>query len=414
MKKSFLAAAAILGAAVLAGEAQAAKISLGDGKSFKMGFRGQITATIQAKRYDGVGTNPSDKSDLIFGHRFARIYAKGAISKVFKWGFQTEFATNAGTKPFEIIDSFVLLDIAKEFKVMAGSYKLPFELHSGIQSGWSFLMPSGTTYGKVKLYGAPGAPTIKHVFTNPASSNETIFRSGSRSAGLTFWGNVAGGMLKYYLGAFDTGDETNADGSSKTGIAIRLQFTPTMLGFKPETGYVNKETYAGKKDTLQVGLSFFTQDYKDVTGGTAYDTANSWGLDVLWEQNLGTVTPNFSIGYVDHKNFKGVKNDDRKGYLVQGGIMLNQVIGFGKPAVVARWIQSKCDGSACTLGTQKPELTTFGVGINYYIKGPTNRIGLAVERVKISNVPASALTDGTTKTAKDSYTDIQLALFYNF
>ncbi|MDQ7083192.1 MAG: hypothetical protein Q9N34_09825 [Aquificota bacterium] len=59
MKKSYLAAAAILGVAVLGGEAHAVKIDLGKTK-FKMGFRGKINAGIFGAR------KADDKTDLRF------------------------------------------------------------------------------------------------------------------------------------------------------------------------------------------------------------------------------------------------------------------------------------------------------------------------------------------------------------
>ncbi|WP_457601403.1 hypothetical protein, partial [Hydrogenivirga sp.] len=163
MKKSYLAAAAILGAAVFAGQAHAVKIDLGNGKSFKMGFRAKINATYLGKRTDG------DKSDLKLGVPFSRIYAKGSISKIFKWGWQGDFRPGA----LSMVDSFIVLDFAKEFKLYAGQIKLPFELHSGIQSGWSFIMPLGPSYG-----------LNKNPFTNPAADGERAPGSGSRAAQL--------------------------------------------------------------------------------------------------------------------------------------------------------------------------------------------------------------------------------------
>jgi len=74
MKKSYLAAAAILGAGIFAGQAQAAKIDLGDGKSFIFGFRAKIHATYQGKRTD------TDKADLYLSVPSTRIYAKGSAS----------------------------------------------------------------------------------------------------------------------------------------------------------------------------------------------------------------------------------------------------------------------------------------------------------------------------------------------
>ena len=370
MKKSYLAAAAILGAGIFAGQAHAAKIDLGDGKSFIFGFRGKINATYQGKR------NDTDKADLYLSVPDTRIYAKGSISKIFKWGWQAELTRNAGNN-MEIIDAFVLLDFAKEFKLMAGAYKLPFQLNSGIYMGWSLLMPVGI--GAVLPNSNP--------FTNPAA--ERMPRSGSRSPQITAWGKVADGLFKYYLTLVDMRDETSAN-QAKTGYGVRVEFAPVMAGYKGHPGYVLKETYLGKQNTLALGLSYFTQK-------TGNANNKSLGVDLMWEQNLGAITPNLQIGYVDHKDFRGVQNDDRKGLLVQGQVLFNQKTMLGKPAVTVRWAQS--DPNIANGGNKE---STLGVAGQLYVKGVGNRISLAVDQVK-NDAPGT----------KD-YTDITLALWYFF
>ncbi len=370
MKKSYLAAAAILGAGIFAGQAHAAKIDLGDGKSFIFGFRGKINATYQGKR------NDTDKADLYLSVPDTRIYAKGSISKIFKWGWQAELSRNAGNN-MEIIDAFVLLDFAKEFKLMAGAYKLPFQLNSGIYMGWSLLMPVGI--GAVLPNSNP--------FTNPAA--ERMPRSGSRSPQITAWGKVADGLFKYYLTLVDMRDETSAN-QAKTGYGVRVEFAPVMAGYKGHPGYVLKETYLGKQNTLALGLSYFTQK-------TGNANNKSLGVDLMWEQNLGAITPNLQIGYVDHKDFRGTQDDDRKGLLVQGQVLFNQKTMLGKPAVTVRWAQS--DPKTANGGNKE---STLGVAGQLYVKGVGNRISLAVDQVK-NDAPGT----------KD-YTDITLALWYFF
>ncbi len=390
MKKSYLAAAAILGAAVFAGEAHAVKIDLGKGKSFKMGFRAKIHAIYEGKR-----TN-NDKADYYYTVKNARIYAKGSISKIFKWAFQGDFAgkikttkSNPGNHDhdvkfgvFKIVDAFIMLDFAKEFKVYAGAIKVPWELHSGIQSGWSFVMPTGPAY-ELKNTGA------NNPFQNPAA--ERIPGSSSRSPQVGIWGKVAGGMFKYYLYTVD-GTERDSDGDVKTGYGLRVEFAPVMAGYKGHPGYVLKETYLGKQNTLTVGLSYFTQDY-----GTGNEKQKSFAIDALWEQNLGAVTPNVSLGYVSHKDAGGTRGADVKGLLLQGQLLLNQGTILGKPAVGVRWAQSDPDNLK--------KASVLGFVAQLYVKGVGNRIALSIDNVK---------DDNATGSAKDSYTDVTLALWYNF
>lgn len=386
MKKGLLLAGAVFSLGIFTQSANAVTIRVSDEQVLKFGFRGIIDATLKDKRGD------EDKSDLVFGHREARVWAKYRLNKIISFGFQAQLARSTDPE-IEVFDSFINLALAPEFNIIAGSFKVPFQRHSGLQSGWTVLFPTGPTYGRVA--------GIRHIFTNPMA--DRLPGSGSRSPGLTLWGNIADGMFKYYVGIFDGSDEDKTETFQKTGFAARVQFTPTMLGYKAEKGYVLKNVYVGKKDVLTVGLSYALQPY----GGQKEDQT-SWGFDLLWEQKFGTVVPNFQIGYVSHSDWRGSKDDDRIGWLVQGQLLYDQKVFLGKPAIVAKYVRSECDGEGCEdVNGNKPKLTTWGIGINYYIKGPTNRISLAVDNVEID--------DATLEQGKDdSYTDVTLTIFYNF
>ena len=394
MKKGLLLAGAVFSLGILAQSANAVTIKISEDQVLKFGFRGIIDATLKDKRQKG------DKTDLVFGHREARIWAKYKLNKIISYGFQAQLGKPA--EP-EVFDSFINLAFAPEFNIIAGSYKVPFERHSGLQSGWSVPFPTGPSKGDFTI----GNIKIKHVFTNPMA--DRLPGSGSRSPGLTAWGNIADGMFKDYVGVFDGSDDKGRDGDHKTGFAIRVQFTPTMLGYKPEKGYVLKNTYVGKKDVLTIGFSYAMQGYRDKAGGTDYDDQTSWGVDVMWEQKFGTLVPNLQFGYVNHSSWRGIKDDDRFGWLVQGQLLYAQKIFLGKPAVVAKFVRSECDGKGCEIDNNKPKLTTWGIGVNYYIKGYANRISLAFDNVKLDDVPSNVLGD-----VDDSYTDVTLSIFYNF
>ena len=396
MKKSYLAAAAILGAAVFAGEAHAVKIDLGKGKSFKMGFRAKIHASYRAAR------NNNDVSDLVIEPRNARIYGKGSISKVMKWVFQGDFTgrtqdlggqrvrTGGQGITFQLVDAYIALDFAKEFKIVAGQVKLPYELHSGIQSGWSFLAPTGPGYG-LQL----------NPFSNPNPRVENASGSGSRSPQILIWGKIAGGMLKYYLGAVDGDDEQRNEGTS-TGVVARIELAPTMLGYKGHPGIYLKETYLGKQNTLVLGLAYYNRTIANVN-------ATSYSVDLLWEQNLGGIVPNISLGYVVHDNFAGYLNSrniptagnrpevDVNGLIAQGQLLFNTKTILGKPAIAVRWAQS--DVVRDNRGRPANDSSVLGVTLQFYTKGVGNRVALSVDNVNRAN---------------RNWTDVTLALWYNF
>jgi hypothetical protein len=82
------------------------------------------------------------------------------------------------------------MKFADEFRVQAGAMRVPFS-RIALTSSYNYIIPTQ----------ALGA-----VFTglpiNPIDARG-VLGDGSRDAGIVVWGNVAGGMLKYYLGVSD-------------------------------------------------------------------------------------------------------------------------------------------------------------------------------------------------------------------
>ena len=378
MRKGLLLAGAIFGASILADTANAVTLRIDEEQKIVFGSRAKIYGQYLGDQGD------EDKADLRFTLNDARIYFKYRFNKFLTaatqfslWGpNKVEGKLKNGkvtASDFEVIDAFLNISFAPEVNLMLGLYKVPFQRHSGLQSGWTFLFPTGPAYG------------VKGYFTNPVADRAS--RSGSRSPGATLWGNIAGGMFKYYIGVFDGSDEDTTI-NQKTAFAVRVQFTPTMLGFKPEKGYVLKNNYAGAKDVLTIGVSYVSQPF-----GGGKDDQSSWGFDILWEQKFGSVAPALQFGYVSHENWKGNPVDDRNAWLVQGQLTYTEKVWVGKPAIVARYMQAEEDKN-------NTEPRVFGAGVSYYFKGSTNRIALVFDNVDLDN--------GT------DYTDVTLSIYFNF
>jgi hypothetical protein len=102
-----------------------------------------------------------------------------------------------------------------------------------------------------------------------------------RNDGATVWGQVGGGMFKYYLGVFDLHNvEQSPLFSGRLALAL----------LDPEPGYYNSSTYYGK-DILSIGAGFHAK--KDGTSGTNAttgladtDTYTELNVDVLFEKNF--------------------------------------------------------------------------------------------------------------------------------
>jgi hypothetical protein len=117
-----------------------------------------------------------------------------------------------------------------------------------------------------------------------ADGQVTAPRQGpfGRNDGVTLWGQVEGGLLKYYVGAFDLYNvETSPLYSGRVSLAL----------LDKEPGYYNSSTYYGKDIlTLAVGA----QAKKDGSSapipggmGVVTDDYTEFNADILFEKNFG-------------------------------------------------------------------------------------------------------------------------------
>ena len=261
--------------------------------------------------------------------------------------------------------------------------------------------------------------------------------------GAVLHGEIAGGMLRYDLGIFNeaSSDEPLQD----VAWAARLEFTPTMLGFKPESKTTGRgwlhDTRLGKKgDVLTIGVSYFTQDVnlsvswnstvtpKDIlyvgnpSGGALlggiytfgekpYDNeyikeldVDAWNVDVFLEKKIGSALINlegaytyFDDSHVVYKN-GGFKSEDSYFWYIQGQIMYDGVVGIGKPALYVKYEYLEADGA-----DDDWEMTRWAVGVNYYIVGNAARLTVGVDNVNYDDA-ASDYLEANNK--EDNITDI--------
>jgi hypothetical protein len=277
----------------------------------------------------------------------------------------------------EFIDSFIMLNFAKEFRIFAGAIKVPWERHAGIQSGWSFIVPTGTGLG--------------NAFKNPFRDDRNA-RSGSRSNQIGIWGDVAGGLFRYYASLVDSQD-AGSNSDRQTEFAIRAQFAPTMAGFKNDKGYVLKETYLGKRDVLVLGVAYASQNnFKD----TLNNQMSALGVDLMWEQNFGGIVPNFQLGFTQITTGAATKKTEQ-GILAQGQILFNTKTLLGKPAIGVKYVTYDPNTSASN--DAQSRISVVG---QLYVKGVGNRIALVVDSNSFENP------------SQKQYTDVTLAAWFNF
>ncbi|HCO39615.1 MAG TPA: hypothetical protein DIT36_06640, partial [Aquificaceae bacterium] len=146
MRKSLLAVAALMGAAVL--PSQAAVIRVDEDTFANTGLKLQIWAQRLGK------TTPGGKDYTDFSINNARIYFSGQVNKIVQFGANLDFAvhsgergrgTHQGTSNSRVNDAFINLKLMDEFQVMAGLYRLPFS-RAALTDSYSYYIPTGYGY----------------------------------------------------------------------------------------------------------------------------------------------------------------------------------------------------------------------------------------------------------------------------
>ena len=387
MRKSLLAVAALMGAAIL--PAEAAVIKVDENTFANTGLKLQIWA----QRLGKTTTDGEDYTDFSINN--ARIYFSGQVNKFVQFGANLDFAlyqgssgrtNHGGTGQSRVNDAFINLKLMDEFQVMAGLYRLPFS-RAALTDSYTYVIPTGYGYS-----------TRGNLFTPFTIGSVSAVKNGYRDAGLTFWGNIMDGLIKYQIGVFDGRwdhvDPNDLGVKDNLAFAGRIQFTPTMLGFKGEKGFTLADTYLGKQNVLSIGLGYNTQKWDDGQGNSA--TAKAWTVDAMWEQKFGDIVPNLQLGYQDRKDMPAATQD--RAYYVQGQLLFDQVVGLGKPALAIRY-EKLDDRTAANKDTNRT-----GVFLNYYIKGQDAKIQLGADVVILKNKAPN----------EKNYTDWTLALQTQF
>jgi hypothetical protein len=141
-----------------------------------------------------------------------------------------------------------------------------------------------------------------------------------RNDGITVWGQVEGGLLKYYAGAFDLYDvETSPLFSGRLSLAL----------FEKEPGYYNSSTYYGKDIlTVAVGGQYKKDGSVPAVMGVAPDNYSEFNADVLFEKNFdGAGVLDLEAAYY---KFNGDYEPTDAGWFGVASYLLPNDIGGGK------------------------------------------------------------------------------------
>jgi hypothetical protein len=155
-------------------------------------------------------TASTDHNATNFSVNLVNITASGHVNKLVYFSINAESAAFRGS--FITRDAFIGMRFADEFRVQAGAMRVPFS-RIALTSSYNFLIPT-QAYGDV----------FRGLSINPTDA-QGVLGDGSRDAGIVVWGNVAGGMLKYYLGVSDGRFDRRGDFFATNALTAILLLT---------------------------------------------------------------------------------------------------------------------------------------------------------------------------------------------
>ncbi len=193
----------------------------------------------------------------------------------------------------------------------------------------------------------------------------------ARDDSVTFWGNILEDKLQYRFMIGD-GEEDNAKNpDDNLRFAGRLSYN----FFDTETKWFNAGTYRGKKHILAVGLGGDTQ--QDLVWNGQKNDYAAWTVDLHYDQPIGRDALTAAAHFINVQNSaNGVTWTDIKAGQDFRTVNLKAGYYFGKkiwagnlqPFVHYDAFDAKENG--------KKDTDVYGLGLNYYLKGPANKVSL--------------------------------------
>ncbi len=294
-----------------------------------------VRTSFRAQQHAAPGGATSKDPEL----ESARLYLAGKLDPHFSATLDLDFttlsdSTGRDVQPVRVLDAIAELRVAEELHVWAGRLLPPSDRANlngpYFQLGWD--------YPFVSAY-----PSIY----------------GGRDNGLAIWGDIAKGLFKYQVGAFQGRSGAPNDGDQLM-YAGRLQLD--LLDAEP--GYYTQDTYHGKKDVLAVG--FAMQGQKDGAGVAGQPRSFvGFSVDALFDYRLPAdlvLTLEATLHHYDSaRSAAEMKTGpDGTGVLAQGGLLL-PTLGWGRLQPVVRYQH---------LAPQ----SRWEAGLNYVLKGHLARV----------------------------------------
>jgi hypothetical protein len=196
-----------------------------------------------------------------------------------------------------------------------------------------------------------------------------------RDDGVTIWGNVVDDKLQYRFMVGEGADSQAINPHDNVRFAGRL----TLNLLDPEKTWFNSGTRLGKGKFLVFGLG---GDYqKDLVLGGEEDDYKAYTIDVFLDMPVGDVALTTEASYIWIDNVVNgiacsdfVSGADGDIASIKTGVLLaGNIQPFGHYEIIMPDMNNSED------------TTVYGIGCNYYIKGPANKLTMEWSKVDDDN-----------------------------
>lgn len=415
----------VAGALVLgyAATTQAAQIKVDEDTFADFGYNMKI----MYQNFDERGKGGLDDwKKNVFDIKDSRFYISGQVSKMVQFygewkasgAYEDKTGGYAKDNKVGLGEAGVNFVFMPELQVRAGKVRVPFTRYQ-MTSSYSLIVPTDAWYDKG---GSDAKGIFKNIKDGNYASTNPLDLIGKADGGLVVHGDIANGMFRYNVGVFNE-DKRKDEAFKGLQWVARVEFTPTMLGFAPEStssaaGKVS-DTYLGKKDVLTIGLGYYKEKLYDKE--TTYNESlevDGWTADLFFEKKFGCWVPNLQVGYIKLNdshfyNETTWKKGDTSLWYAQGQLLYDAVVGFGKPALAIRYENVEADGVA----SDKKDFAfdRWGVAFNYYLKGQAAKVSLGFDKVEYDDAAKAFLKyNDPTSEYEDSITDYYLYIQTKF
>jgi hypothetical protein len=291
------------------------------------------------------GTNPKKINDWKMDTALIELHAGGKIHK--NVGVTLNLVSNMqslfnppgggmgeGGSYVAIEDAIIQFDFMDEFHLWAGHLLVPVDRSNA--SGPFFMIP----------WNYPG------FFAGVAAPMEGPF---GRNNGAVIWGDISGGKISYFAGAFD-----NANINSSPLFSGRLR----LALWDAEPGFWGNGSYFGDKDMLSINIGAQFQKHGSATMAGDKDWADING-DILVEKKLGGGAFVTGEGAYYHYNVNDGGISDTAYVLAS---YATPTVGVGNIQPMARFQWEKVKGPT----SLNP--WNIDIGVGYLVKGPALRV----------------------------------------